>query len=103
MSLTTTIALGAAAVLVVLWLVVSFTAPSPRRVLVEMLATTALFLALGSWFIGLSLNAHAAGHTALLIPFGFLAFVFSAGLCVSTWRTLGHLLRRSGGAESATH
>lgn len=100
---TTAVALAAAAGVVVLWLVVSFLKPGRGRTSVELLATTVLFLALGAWFIGLSMGARAEGRTWLLVPFGFLAFVFSAGLCVSTWRTCAHLLGRSGGSESATH
>jgi hypothetical protein len=100
---TTAVALAAAGVVVVLWLGVSFLPPGRGRRSLEWLATTALFLALGSWFIGLSWEARSEGNTWLLVPFAFLAFVFTAGLCVSTWRTCAHLLRRGGGAESATH
>lgn len=100
---TTAVALAASAVVAVLWLVISFLQPGRGRTSVVWLATTMLFLALGSWFIGLSIEARADGRTWLLAPFGFLAFVFSAGLCVSTWRTCAHLLGRSSSAQSATH
>ncbi len=100
---TTVVALASAAVVVVLWLVVSFLPRSVRRTSIEWLATSALFLALGAWFIGLSLEARAEGRIWLLVPFGFLAVVFSSGLCVSTWRTCAHLLGRGGGGESPTH
>ena len=75
---TTTVALVAAAGVVVLWLVVSFLPPGRGRTSVEWLATTALFLALGAWFIGLSMEARAEGRIGLLVPFGFLAFVYSS-------------------------
>jgi hypothetical protein len=100
---TTAVALVAAAGVVLLWLVVSFLQPGRNRTSVELLATTALFLALGSWFVGLSVEARAEGRNWLLVPFGFLAFVFCSGLCVSSWRTVAHLLGRTGSTESATH
>lgn len=100
---TTAVALAAAGVVLVLWLAISFLPAGRGRASLEWLATTSLFLALGAWFIGLSLEARAAGRIWLLVPFAFLAFVFSAGLLVSTWRTCAHLLGRGAGAESATH
>ena len=103
MSPYTVVALCAAAVLAVGWLWVSFAPEGRGRARVERIATTALYLALASWFVGLSLDAHAEGRTVLLIPFGFLACLFSAGLCVSLWQTVAFTVRRGGAAESATN
>ena len=92
-----------AGLLVAGWLCVSFMRPGPRRAAIEWIATTALYLTLGSWFIGLSLDARAEGRTWLLVPFGFLAFLFSAGFCVSTWRTLAQLAGAREKGTSATN
>ena len=92
-----------AGILLIAWLCVVFMAPSPRRAAIEWIATTALYLALGAWFIGLSLDARAEGRTLLLIPFGFLAFLFCAGFCVSTWRTLAQLAGAREKGTSATN
>jgi len=99
----TAVALCGAAILALGWLWVSFAPDGRGRALAEWIATTAMYLALASWFVGLSLDAHAEGRTALLVPFGFLMVLFSAGLCVSLWRTLAFLLGRTGTADSATN
>jgi hypothetical protein len=99
----TVVALCGAAVLALGWLWVSFAPEGRGRALVEWISTTGMYLALASWFVGLSLDAHAEGRTALLIPFGFLTVLFSAGLLVSFWRTGAFLLGRGGAGESATN
>ena len=103
MSPYTAVALCGAAVLALGWLWVSFAPDGPGRVVAEWISTTGMYLALASWFVGLSLDAHAEGRTALLIPFGFLTVMFSAGLCVSLWRTAASVLGSSRAGESATN
>ena len=97
------VALAGAVLLLAGWLAIVAMRPGPRRVVVEWLAATAMFLALGAWFVHLLLDARAEGRTALLIPFGFLAFTFCAGFCVSVYKTVAQLLGRSGAGQSATH
>jgi hypothetical protein len=99
----TAVALCGAAILALGWLWVSFAPEGRGRAAAEWIATTAMYLALASWFAGLSLDAHAEGRTALLVPFGFLTVLFSAGLCVSVWRTLAFLLGRTAAGESTTN
>ncbi len=71
------------ALLILAWLVVSFSAPSPRRAIVEWLGACGLYLALVSLFTSLSLRAQASGSTAALVAFGFLLALFGSGLVVS--------------------
>ena len=89
---------SAVAVLVVGWLVVSFSGPGPRRAVIEWVAASAMYLALSMLFWNLISKAWASGNHFALVAFGFLALMFGAGLCVSLYNTL-RVLR--GGAESA--
>jgi hypothetical protein len=91
------------ALLILAWLVVSFSAPSPRRAIVEWLGACGLYLALVSLFTSLSLRAQASGSTAALVAFGFLLALFGSGLVVSLVQTL--LAFRTPGrvTSSATH
>jgi len=75
-------------VLVVAWLVVSFTAPSPRRVIAEWCGACGLYLALVSLFAHLSMRAQEAGTTPAMVAFGFLVALFGSGLVVSLVQTL---------------
>ncbi len=74
---------GAVAVVVLAWLAVSFSAPSPRRALVEWLGATGLYLALASLFAHLAARAWREDSSVALVAFGFLLFLFSAGGLVS--------------------
>ena len=74
---------GALAFVVVGWLIVSFSAPSPRRVLVEWLSATALYVALSALFTNLCLRAWENDSTFALVAFGFLLVVFVGGGLVS--------------------
>jgi hypothetical protein len=76
------------ALLIVAWLVVSFSAPSPRRAIVEWFGACGLYLALVSFFTHLSLRAQASGSTAALVAFGFLLALFGSGLVVSLVQAL---------------
>jgi len=103
MSPTSLAALIGLGVLVVGWLLVVVMRPSPARAVVEWIATTAMYVALGSWFLGLSRGAWAEGHVWLLVPFGFLTVLFAGGLCVSLYKTAAEILGRGSGFSSATH
>jgi hypothetical protein len=74
--------------LIVAWLAVSFTAPSPKRVIVEWFGACGLYLALVSLFVHLSLRAQETGSTPALVAFGFLVALFGSGLVVSLVQTL---------------
>ena len=92
------------ALLVIGWLVVSFSAPGPRRERIEWLAACGMYVALLSLFVHLSLRAQENGSTAALVAFGFLALFFAAGLLVCLNQTVAALRGRRGkGTESATH
>ena len=92
------------AVVVTAWLVVSFSAPSSKRTLVEWMGVCGLYLALVALFTNLSLRAQASGSTAGLVAFGFLLALFGSGLVVSLVRTLLAVRGPSGSAHAdATH
>jgi hypothetical protein len=74
------IGFGAVGLLVVLWLVISFSQSSPRRDVLEWLAATCLFVALAMLFLNLVLEAES---TLARVAFGFLEFLFAAGGVVS--------------------
>jgi hypothetical protein len=75
-------------VLILAWLVVSFSKPSPRRVIVEWFGACGLYLALVSLFVHLSMRAQEAGTTPAMVAFGFLVALFGSGLVVSLVQTL---------------
>jgi hypothetical protein len=93
-----------AALVVLAWLFVSFTAPSPRRAVVEWVGACGLYLALVALFTNLSLRAQASGSTAALVAFGFLLALFGSGLVVSLVQA-ALAIRSPGGSTSvnATH
>ena len=95
---------GAAAVLVVGWLVVSFSEPGRRRAVVEWFSASAMYLALTALFSNLISRAWESGNHFALVAFGFLGVIFVAGLCVSLFNTLrtarGHT---DDGDMGATH
>lgn len=88
---------GALGVLVLLWLVISFSAPSPRRTALEWLAATTLYVSLSMLFLNLVLRARAGDSTVGLVAFGFLLVVFGSGFFVSLYNTL----RALGGGQQA--
>jgi len=94
---------GAAALLVALWLVVSFMAPSRRREIVEWVAATSMYVALLMLFTNLVLRARAAESTLGLVAFGFLWIVFAGGLLVSAVNTVRSLRGAAKVQASATH
>jgi hypothetical protein len=90
---------GALAVLVVLWLVISFRAPGPRREVLEWTAAVFLYLALAMLFLNLVLRAQAGGNTFALVAFGLLGAIFVCGGCVAVVNVFRSLLRPGGGAR----
>jgi hypothetical protein len=95
---------SAVGVVVLAWLVVSFTAPSRARSIIEWVGACALYLALVSLFTNLALRAQASGSTVGLVGFGFLLALFSSGLVVSLVQTLLALRSSSRlSTDSATH
>lgn len=92
---------SAVGLLVVLWLVVSFSEPGRRREVLEWLAATSLFVALSMLFLNLVLRSRETDNTLGLVAFGFLLLVFSSGGVVSlvnVFRALGE----SGGKSQAS-
>ena len=79
---------AALAVLVAGWLVVSFSAPGPRRTLVEWISAAALYLSLCMLFLHLSLRARAEGGALAMWAFGFLCALFAAGTAVSLFNAV---------------
>ncbi len=71
-----------------LWLLVSFSEPGPRRDVLEWLGATAMYVALLALFLNLISTAREAGNTLALLAFGFLAVLFGIGLVVSLVNTL---------------
>jgi hypothetical protein len=94
---------SAAAVLVVGWLVVSFSEPSPRRTFVEWLSATAMYVALLTLFVHLVLRAVAEDSTLGQAAFGFLCVFFGGGLLVTVYRTVAALRGGSKTSSSATN
>ncbi len=95
---------AAVAMLVLGWLVVSFSAPGPRRAVIEWLSASAIYLALTTLFGSLIARAWASGNHFALVAFGFLGVMFVAGLCVSLFNTLKAARGDTeSGDASATH
>lgn len=94
---------GAVAFVVLGWLVISFTKPSPGRTLLEWLSASAMYLALVSLFTHLALRAHAEGSTFALYAFGFLCALFGGGLLVSLYHGATALRTPAKTSVSATN
>ena len=71
-----------------LWLLVSFSEPGPRRDVLEWLGATAMYVALLMLFLNLTGAARESGNTLALLAFGFLVLVFGIGLVVSLVNTV---------------
>ncbi|HEY5658387.1 MAG TPA: hypothetical protein VIY27_11425 [Myxococcota bacterium] len=91
------------AVVVIGWLVVSFSRPGPRRERVEWVSACGLYVALLMLFVHLVQKAQAADSTAALLAFGFLALLFAAGLLVCLAYTIGSFRARRSANSSATN
>ncbi len=78
----------AASIVFVGWLIVSFTAPSRNRTVVEWLSATAIYLGLSTFFVSIALEQQEKGNTLLVVALGLLCLLFGGGLLVAAWRTL---------------
>jgi ABC-type transport system involved in cytochrome c biogenesis permease subunit len=94
---------GGITVLVLAWLFVSFTAPSPRRVIAEWIGACGLYTALLALFLSLSHRAQESGSTPALMGFGFLVALFGSGLVVSLVQTLLALRSPEKAPSGVTH
>ena len=94
---------SAVGLVVLLWLVISFSPPGPRRARLEWLAATALYVALSMLFLNLVLRARADDSTLRLVAFGFLLVVFVMGFGVSLTSTFRSLRGSSRTDSSATN
>ena len=94
------IGIAALAVLAVAWVVVSFSAASRRRSVVEWVAATALYVFLLTIFVRGLLWARGADSIAGLIGFGFLCVFFGSGMTVCA--IYAFRARRSDGKSSAS-
>lgn len=93
----------AVAVLVVGWLVVSFSEPGRNRTVIEWLSASAMYTALLMLFLNLCRRAVEADNTFALVAFGFLAVLFAGGLLVSLYRTFTAAGGEGGAGTSATN
>lgn len=89
--------------LVISWLVVSFSSPSPRRVVVEWVGTCGMYAALLALFVNLSMRAQESGSTPAMVAFGFLVALFGSGLVVSLVQGVFALRGPGRATTSATH
>jgi hypothetical protein len=67
-------------VLVLAWLVVSFSQPGPRRAVIEWVGACGMYVALLSLFVHLLGRSLESDSTIGLVAFGFLVLFFSTGL-----------------------
>ena len=103
LSIFSIIAIAAGSVVVIGWLVVSFTPPSRNRTIIEWLSTTAMYAAILAIFVSLALRAHASGHVFAAWAIGLICVLFGGGLLVSAWKTLGALSGEKKTQSSATN
>jgi hypothetical protein len=94
---------GALALVVVGWLIISFTAPSPRRTVLEWLAATGLYVALCALFANWSHRAWLEGSIVTLVAFGFLLLVFAGGGIVSLANAFLSMRRPAREQQSTTN
>jgi hypothetical protein len=95
--------IASGSVLVIGWLVISFTPPSRNRTIVEWLSATAMYAAILTIFVSLALRAHASGHTFAVWAIGLLCVLFGGGLLVSAWKTVVALSAEKKVEHSATN
>ena len=95
--------IASGSVLVIGWLIVSFTPPSRNRTIIEWLSAAAMYAAILTIFVSLALRAHASGHTFAVWAIGLLCVLFGGGLLVSAWKTLATLSDEKKTQRSATN
>ena len=91
------------AVVVIGWLVVSFSRPGARRERMEWVAACGLYTTLLMLFVHLVQKALASESTLALVAFGFLAVLFAIGLLVCLAYTVGAFRAPHGANPSATN
>ncbi len=91
--------IASGSVLVIGWLVVSFTPPSRKRTVIEWLSVTAMYAAILTIFVSLALRAHASSHFFAVWAIGLLCVLFGGGFLVSAWKTVVTL----GGEKKIEH
>lgn len=97
------IGFSAIGLVVVLWLVISFSEASPRRTLLEWLAASCMYVALSMLFLNLILTAVENDNTVALVAFGFLGAIFCSGFFVSLVQLVKSLRDSDSGETSATN
>ncbi len=95
--------IASGSVLVIGWLVVSFTPPSRNRTVIEWLSATAIYAAILMIFISLALRAHALGYVFAVWAIALVCVLFGGGLLVSAWKTVTALGGEKNIQRSATH
>lgn len=90
-------------ILVIGWLVISFSSPSRSRTVVEWLSATAMYAAILAIFVSLALRAHASGNHFAVWAIGLLCAMFGGGLLVSAWKAVAALGGKEKIQKSATN
>jgi hypothetical protein len=91
-------------ILVIGWLIISFSPPSRKRTVIEWLATVAMYAAILAIFVSLTMRMHAAGFVFGAWAVGVLTItLFGGGLLVSIWKTIAAIGGEKKGQSSATN
>lgn len=98
-----TIGWSGVGVLVLSWLIVSFSAPGPRRTVFEWFGACGLYVALLSLFTSLLGRMIASDSLVGMIAFGFLVVFFGAGLILCLVQTALSFRGQRNIASSATN
>jgi hypothetical protein len=91
------------AVLVLGWLVVSFSEPSRTRTVVEWIAATSMYTLLFLLFAHLVRDAIEDDSNVRLVAFGFLCVLFAGGLVVGLYQTFAAWKGDGDSGSSATN
>ncbi len=83
--------IASGSVLVIGWLVVSFSPPSRNRTIIEWLSATAMYAVILTLFVKFALGAHASGEFFWMWAIALLCVLFGGGLLVSAWKTVASL------------
>jgi hypothetical protein len=98
------IAIGAAGVVGVGWLLVSFLQPGRGRSIIEWLSALALYLVIVSMMANGFRRFWAADNELLIGVFGFLVFLFGTGFLLTIVMAIREITGRGGPAgPGATH
>jgi len=103
MSVHSTIAIAAAVALAVGWLLVSFQAPGRVRSILEWASALAMYLLLFVLMASQLQRFLGEGRWLLVGSFGFLCFLFGAGLVVTGVLLVQEILGKRDTGTDATH